>query len=153
MTQYIAFLRGINISGKNTVPMAALKTAWEEAGFREVSTYLNSGNIRFSSEVESVDTIKATAEAILLSRFGLTIPVYILRRAELTDLLSHAPDWWGTDDPDAYDNLIFILTGDSPADICRLAGAPSEGLERIEVWGKYIFWTFNRKNYTRCRWW
>ncbi|WP_460281319.1 DUF1697 domain-containing protein, partial [Clostridium senegalense] len=48
MKRYIAFLRGINISGKNKVPMAKLKNGFEELGFREVKTYLNSGNVIFS---------------------------------------------------------------------------------------------------------
>ncbi len=43
MNRYIALLRGINISGKNKVSMAELKKAFEELGFREVKTYLNSG--------------------------------------------------------------------------------------------------------------
>ena len=48
-TRYIAFLRGVNISGKNKVPMAELKKAFEELGFGAVKTYLNSGNVIFSS--------------------------------------------------------------------------------------------------------
>lgn len=42
--KYIAFLRGINISGKNKISMADLKVGFEEAGFSDVSTFLNSGN-------------------------------------------------------------------------------------------------------------
>ena len=48
MVRYIAFLRGINISGKNKVPMAELKKGFEEIGFAEVKTYLNSGKCDFS---------------------------------------------------------------------------------------------------------
>ena len=47
--RYAAFLRGINISGKNKIPMAELKKAFEEAGFEDVITLLNSGNILFTS--------------------------------------------------------------------------------------------------------
>ena len=50
MKRYIAFLRGINISGKNKISMAELKKGFEELGFQEVKTYLNSGNVIFSSE-------------------------------------------------------------------------------------------------------
>lgn len=45
--RYIAFLRGINISGKNKVPMAELKKGFEKLDFVEVKTYLNSGNVIF----------------------------------------------------------------------------------------------------------
>ena len=50
MKRYIALLRGVNISGKNKVPMAELKKGFEEMGFSEVRTYLNSGNVIFSSD-------------------------------------------------------------------------------------------------------
>ena len=45
MKRYVALLRGINISGKNKVPMAELKKVFEELGLTEVKTYLNSGNV------------------------------------------------------------------------------------------------------------
>ena len=52
MKKYIALLRGINISGKNKVSMPLLKVAFEELGFLNVSTYINSGNVLFSSDKE-----------------------------------------------------------------------------------------------------
>ena len=54
--RYVAFLRGINISGKNKVPMAELKKVFEKLDFIEVKTYLTSGNVIFSSD--AADTIK-----------------------------------------------------------------------------------------------
>ena len=49
MTRYIALLRGINISGKNKISMPELKAAFIDAGFDDVRTHLNSGNVIFSS--------------------------------------------------------------------------------------------------------
>lgn len=50
MRRYIALLRGVNISGKNKVLMAELKLGFESLGFPDVRTWLNSGNVVFSSE-------------------------------------------------------------------------------------------------------
>ena len=50
MRQYIALLRGVNISGKNKVPMAELKLGFESLGFSDVRTWQNSGNVVFSGE-------------------------------------------------------------------------------------------------------
>ena len=50
MRRYIALLRGVNISGKNKVPMAELKLGFESLGFSDIRTWLNSGNVVFSSE-------------------------------------------------------------------------------------------------------
>lgn len=55
MKRYIAFLRGINISGKNKVPMAELKKGFEGLDFTEVKTYLNSGNVIFSSDEDDIE--------------------------------------------------------------------------------------------------
>ncbi len=60
MKRYVALLRGINISGKNKVPMAELKTGFEKLAFEEVKTYLNSGNVIFSSDED--DTKKLTKQ-------------------------------------------------------------------------------------------
>ena len=65
MKRYVAFLRGINISGKNKVPMAELKKAFEELGFREVKTYLNSGNVIFSSDDENIGSLTSRIETMI----------------------------------------------------------------------------------------
>ena len=49
MKRYIALLRGINISGKNRIPMTELKKGFEGLGFKEVKTYLNSGNVELEN--------------------------------------------------------------------------------------------------------
>ena len=60
MKRHIALLRGINISGKNKVPMAELKKCFEAAGFLEVKTWLNSGNVVFSCEEADAAAVSYT---------------------------------------------------------------------------------------------
>ena len=117
-----------------------------------MATYLNSGNVLLSSEGDAV-SVRAAVESVLAARFGISVPAHVIGREELEDILAHAPAWWGTGDKRAYDNLIFILTGDTPADICALAGPPSEGLESIQVYNRVIFWSFDRSRYQQCAWW
>jgi len=74
MKRYIAFLRGINISGKNKVPMAELKQGFEKLGFGEVRTYLNSGNVIFSSDEDGAKKFTNQIEVMIKKRFGLDIP-------------------------------------------------------------------------------
>lgn len=150
---YIAFLRGINISGKNKIAMAELKTEFEQMNFANVSTYLNSGNVLFSSKWSSIKKIKSAVQKMIAQKFALEIPVHIIESKTLSDILAHAPAWWGTGDKEKYDNLIFILTDDSPADISDLLGAPSENLEAAQIYGDVIFWTFARAKYQKCNWW
>ena len=153
MNRYIAFLRGINISGKNKIVMSELKEKFEQINFTDVSTYLNSGNVIFSSENDDIAELKHSIEEMIYKEFGLSIPVYIIDREHIEDVLANAPQWWGTEDKDKYDNLIFILSSDTAEGICDLVGQPSEGLETIEVYDDIIFWTFDKKAYQKCNWW
>lgn len=155
MSKYFAFLRGINISGKNKVPMAELKVGFEELQFSEVSTYLNSGNVAFTAqnEAETVDQITLKIEKMIENKFQLSIPVYVIDEDKLKEIMKNSPEWWGNDDKEKYHNLIFILTKDTPEEICALVGEPSDGLEIISIYENVIFWTFDRKLYQKCNWW
>lgn len=91
MKRYIALLRGVNISGKNKVPMAELKRAFEELGFGAVKTYLNSGNVIFSSDEDHIGSFAVLIETMIKERFGLDIPVFVTSKEALEDILQHAP--------------------------------------------------------------
>lgn len=152
MGKYVAFLRGINISGKNKISMPELKQAFEESGFTGVETYLNSGNVVFESGSDKED-LRTQIEQLITQRFSLNIPVYIIEIERLQKIISAAPEWWNTDDKSKYDNLIFILSDDSPQNICTLLGEPSQNLEKIQIHDNVIFWTFDRNLYQKCNWW
>ena len=62
MKRYIALLRGINISGKNKIPMAELKKGFETIAYGEVRTYLNSGNVIFSSDEDNIRKLRNCQE-------------------------------------------------------------------------------------------
>ena len=153
MGSYIALLRGINISGKNKVPMAELKKTFEELGFRAVKTYLNSGNVVFLSAKDSIGNLTSRIEAGIKEQFGLDIPVFVISKEDLEDILQHAPDWWGDNDKEIYDNLIFILPPATFAEVWDEIGEPREGLEKIKDYKKAVFWSFSRKDYQKTNWW
>lgn len=150
MVRYFAFLRGINISGKNKISMPDLKKGFEALGFQDVSTYLNSGNAAFSSDIRDAGEM---IEKMIREKFGLEVPVYVISEDHLKEVLSHAPAWWGSDDKYIYDNLIMILSDDTPEEISSLIGETSPDLEKIQIYDDVIFWSFDRKAYQKCRWW
>ncbi len=82
MKRYIALLRGINISGKNKVPMAELKKGFETLAFVEVKTYLNSGNVIFSSDEDNIRKLTDKIEEMIKNQFGLVIPVFVLSKKD-----------------------------------------------------------------------
>jgi uncharacterized protein (DUF1697 family) len=87
MKRYIALLRGVNISGKNKVPMAELKKGFEELGFAEVRTYLNSGNVIFSSDEGGIEGFTNQIETMIKRQFGVDIPVFVISKEALGDIL------------------------------------------------------------------
>ena len=153
MKRYIALLRGINISGKNKVPMAELKLGFEQLHYAQVKTYLNSGNVIFSSD--EADTFKLTRQIaeMIQHQFGFAIPVFVISKEALEDILHHAPDWWGDENKEIYDNLIFIMPPATFKDVYSEIGAPKEGLEKIAGYREAVFWSFSRKDYQKTNWW
>lgn len=151
--KYIALLRGINIGGKNKIAMADLKKELTGIGFEEVITYLNSGNVVFSTDIVDVQEIRRVIEELIQTKLGLTVPVWVIPYEKLQQILDCSPSWWGTDNQNQYDNLIFILTGEKSEDIAELIGPVSEGLEKVACVDDVFFWTFDRKQYQKCNWW
>lgn len=81
MSRYIALLRGINISGKNKIPMAELKEGFKELGQAEVSTYLNSGNVIFSAAEKDETALTDKIREIIQDRFALEFAEAAMRIA------------------------------------------------------------------------
>ncbi|MEG2052760.1 MAG: DUF1697 domain-containing protein [Bacilli bacterium] len=153
MKRYIALLRGINISGKNKISMAELRSYFMELGYVDVFTHLNSGNIVFSSDETDKIVLADKIKAMIQERFGLDIPVFVILQEELKDLLSKAPVWWGTDDKEIYDNLIFVMPPATAEIIAEKIGEPTKELEQTYICNNAIFWSFNRKKYAKANWW
>lgn len=153
MRRYIAFLRGININGKNKIAMAELKTGFENLGFEAVRTHLNSGNVVFSTQLEEPGALTRQISEMIKERFALDIPVLVLAQEALEDILEGAPDWWGTEDKGTYDNLIFVMPPATFAEVYSEIGAPKEGLEQIQEYHGAIFWSFDRAKYQKTNWW
>lgn len=153
MKRYIALLRGINISGKNKIVMSELKKSLLENGFTEVTTYLNSGNVIFSSEIEDKTVLSNELKVLIKDRFDLDIPVFIVLQGELEELLKHAPDWWGDDNKEIYDNLIFIMPPLSYEEFYDEIGSPKEEYEKVFHYKNVVFWSFSRKDYQKTNWW
>ena len=151
--KYIALLRGINISGKNKISMSELKRALEENGYQNVFTYLNSGNVVFESNINSKENIMQDIYSIVKDKFNLEIPIFVINALELEDILNNNPEWWGTDNKEIYDNLIFIIPPVKYKDIYNAIGEPKEDIEKIKDYNNSIFWSYDLKNYRKSNWW
>ena len=153
MKRYIALLRGINISGKNKIAMSELKKCFAELGFAEIVTYLNSGNVIFSSAIEDKDVLSNKVQLMIKDRFHLEIPVFIILQEELAELLKNAPDWWGDDNREIYDNLIFLMPPLSYEEFYDEIGVPKAEYESVYHYKNVVFWSFSRQDHQKTNWW
>lgn len=80
---HIALLRGVNVGGKNRVPMADLRAMFAEAGCHESRTYIQSGNVVFKAAAAAARSVPARVEAMLAERLGIHSPVVTRTAAEL----------------------------------------------------------------------
>lgn len=91
MTQYVAFLRGIN-SGRNpTQRMENLRRIFEDLGFQNVKTVIASGNVLFETRTEDRKALEARVETALLEESGIVTFTIIQTREEIRNLIDRAP--------------------------------------------------------------
>jgi len=89
MKRYIALLRGINVSGQKKILMVDLKALFESIGFKEVRTYIQSGNVVFLAEEAS--SLAVTISNAIFKKYGWEVPVLVRTASEIADILSNCP--------------------------------------------------------------
>jgi uncharacterized protein (DUF1697 family) len=94
---HVALLRGINVGGKNKLPMKDLVAIFEAAGCTDVKTYIASGNVVFNAK--SVTTLGAKISAAIEKKLKLKIPVVLRTHKELMDAVKHNP----------FDDDVFVM--------------------------------------------
>ena len=128
---YVILLRGINVGGKNLVPMADLRKCLEEQGFSNVSTYIASGNVILKSDICAND-IKAQIEEVLPKNFKLNdrfIKVLVLTRKQLQVIIDNKPKGFG-EQPDKYHSDVIFLMGIDSAQAMH-AFNPREEVDQV----------------------
>jgi len=101
MSIYISLLRGINVSGQKKVNMKELKALYESLNLKQVTTYIQSGNVVFSSTDKSTVELSALIEAAILKHFGFEVPVLVLSETALNKALKQLP----------FDNISVVEQG------------------------------------------
>lgn len=149
--RYIALLRGINVGGKNKVSMSDLKDCFENAGFQNTTTYINSGNVIFDCEEQSLINLTNYCKKILEKEFGFLIDLALIDVHTLKEALEQVPKWWG-DDPNSKHNAIFIIQPATAEEIIAEAGKIKPEYEQLYAYKEIIFWSAPLKTFSRTRW-
>ena len=151
MKKYIALLRGINVGGKNKISMKELKELFVENGYSNVYTYINSGNVIFSSDDSDSSLLKSRCEAMILERFQYNLSVMVLSEKDLTEALKSAPDWWDADQESKH-NAIFVIPPITVEEVLEKVGEAKPEYEKVSCFGRVIFWSAPKITFSKTRW-
>jgi len=104
---FVALLRGVNVGGNNMISMSALKKSFEAMGFPHVSTYINSGNIIFTTKENDPRKLEKKIEQLLSKDYQLDSRVVVRSLSEMEKLVESLPQNWTGDSGWRY-NVIFL---------------------------------------------
>ena len=129
--RFVVFIRGINVGGKSSVPMAQLRELLVANGFTNVITLLNSGNVVLESS-DSAQHISERIESLLRDNFSLEPNAggtHVLSSGQLRKAISTAPDKFGSKADMYHSDVIFLMGIDSAEAIA--AFSPRDGVDTI----------------------
>ena len=128
MASHVALLRGINVGGRNKVPMGELREVVASLGHTGVTTYIQSGNVLFTTPEADTGKLASDLEAAITGTFGLWASVVVLSRDELARILETNP--YG-DEPNPKLVHVVFLNGELPAALLdRIKAAESAAADK-----------------------
>lgn len=134
---HVALLRGINVGGKNKLPMKDLAALFGEAGCVDVRTYIQSGNVLFRAPAPVAARLAVDARKRIAERFGLRVPVVLRSGEELRAVARGNPFLAaGAEAGSLY--VMFLADAPAAARVARLDPARSPGDEFV-VRGRDVY--------------
>lgn len=144
--QFIILLRGINVGGNNKVPMSALKQYLTNAGFMNVKSYINSGNLIVESEKDAEQEVLVKCQAILTAQFAFPVEVVVISDKKYKMELANVPTWWGENE-DYRHNALFYLASANKSDIMAYLSTVDPTYDKIYIGEQAIFWSSTFKQH------
>ena len=146
-TTYDALLRGINVGGNNMISMKSLKASFEALGLKDVSTYINSGNILFKSKQADARKLESKIEKMLVAEYRLGCKVVVRSAEEMARLVEKLPADWN-DDKDWRYNVIYLRHAIDSKDILSAIGWKKD-IEQVTYVPGTLLWSARVEDITR----
>jgi uncharacterized protein (DUF1697 family) len=135
----VVLLRGINLGSRNRISMPELREALEEAGYDDVRTYLQSGNVVLTSRGAAAKRVARDCERLIADRFGLRIAVVARTRSELAKIVERNPLARVAKDPRRY-QVSFLETKPSPKVVGELEDVAAGDEEVVSIGREIYAW-------------
>ncbi len=138
MPRYVALLRSVNVAGHGRLAMADLRESFVTLGYDDVTTYIQTGNVLFSTSSKSEKSIVAAIESQLAGDFGDSPAVLLRTVAELQRVGKSSPYAKGGANP-ARHHVTFLATAPTKAALASLSDLPSSGKDELVVVGREVY--------------
>jgi uncharacterized protein (DUF1697 family) len=140
MSLYAALLRGINVGGNHVIKMTDLQVCFEDLGFLNVRTFIQSGNVIFSADGSEKTKLTAQIEDALSRTFSYNSSVVMRSYEELSDIVLHAPQGFGSE-PDTYRyDVIFLKEPLTPSEVMHKVSI-KEGVDWAYAGSSVLYFT------------
>ncbi len=149
--RFLALLRGLNVGGRNVINRNDLIRCFEDLGFHDVRTCIQSGNVLFRAGETRVGTLTRAVESRLSERLSNRVQAVVFTRARYRAAVAAAPDGWGGND-DRKHNALFTLRGVTPQGIVAQLPVPNEDIESLATGPGVLFWSISKQHQTRTTW-
>jgi uncharacterized protein (DUF1697 family) len=141
---FVALLRGVNVGGKNSLSMRSLKTNLAKAGFEDVVTYINSGNVLFTSSETDARKLETRIERLLSNQHKLECKVVVRSLSEMKKLIESLPASWKGDEEWAH-NVMFLRHSIDSKDVLKEL-APKPDIEKVVYRPGAVLWSARRSD-------
>lgn len=146
--KYVALLRGINVGGNNLIKMTELKACFEKAGYENVRTYIQSGNVLFESPETSTTKLTKEIEKMLAKAFKYKPVVVVRSDKDLKEVVQKAPSGFG--DPGRRYDVIFMKDPATPKQFMPQF-KPREGVDSVTAGKRVVYFSRDEKQVTKSR--
>lgn len=147
MPIYMALLRGINVSGKKIIKMKDLRSLMSELGYTNVKTYIQSGNVIFTSNGKAKDKLAKTIEAAIEKQYCFDVSVFVTDFNEVKKAVDNNPYTQGREEePAGFKKLYVTFLSEVPSEenIKRLLEVPI-GDDMIEIKDNILYFKLESK--------
>jgi uncharacterized protein (DUF1697 family) len=138
MPRLVAFLRAINVGG-HTVRMAELKSLIEGLGFKDVETFIASGNVLFSARAGDLRAVERRIASGLQAALGYEVATFVRTGAEVAAIAGYAPFKPALLKQAVAFNVGLLESAPSP-EACRALAALQTGVDEFHVHGREAYW-------------
>lgn len=140
MPVIVSMLRGVNLGPHNRVKMDALRALYESLGFKDVQTYVQSGNVAFRTDVRDLARLARQIEDAIEKQFGFRTDVILRTTAEIRKAIAKNPFAGRNLEPNKF--LVTFLAGDPDAEARKKVMQIKTDPEELRIEGRELYMYF-----------